>query len=222
MQRLVPFLLAAVAVGVLAAASAEAADTYNGRRLAERWCAACHAIERNAEVGDRGTTVCRDRRQVGGRCRRARLLLAEPASEDAGHRPQPRCGRRPCGLHCEPAPVTRTRKYSAMICISVAALIVGSSVALAGERAERGRRLLSENCATCHALGRTGQSPLPAAPPMRRIGERVNLDDLAERMREGLSSGHRDMPMFRFSRADALAIRSYLTSIQDYERDPEK
>ena len=45
MQRLVPFLLAAVAVSVLAAASADAADTYNGRRLAERWCAACHAID---------------------------------------------------------------------------------------------------------------------------------------------------------------------------------
>jgi hypothetical protein len=28
------------------------------------------------------------------------------------------------------------------------------------------------------------------------------MDELMVRMREGLSSGHRDMPMFRFSRED--------------------
>jgi hypothetical protein len=43
----------------------------------------------------------------------------------------------------------------------------------------------------------------------------MDLDELLRRMREGLSSGHRDMPMFRFSRSDAVAIRSYLTSIQE-------
>jgi hypothetical protein len=48
-----------------------------------------------------------------------------------------------------------------------------------------------------------------------RIGERMDMDELMTRMREGLSSGHRDMPMFRFSREDGRAIRSYLNTIQD-------
>jgi len=43
----------------------------------------------------------------------------------------------------------------------------------------------------------------------------MDLNELMARMREGLSSGHRDMPMFRFSREDARAIRSYLNSIRE-------
>jgi hypothetical protein len=43
----------------------------------------------------------------------------------------------------------------------------------------------------------------------------MDMDELMERMREGLSSGHRDMPMFRFSREDRRAIRSYLNTIQE-------
>jgi mono/diheme cytochrome c family protein len=96
-----------------------------------------------------------------------------------------------------------------------AALLVCTDFALADERAERGRALLTENCAQCHALGRTGESPLPSAPPFRRIGERMDMDELMARMREGLSSGHRDMPMFRFSLEDRRAIRSYLNTVQD-------
>ena len=87
--------------------------------------------------------------------------------------------------------------------------------AFADERAERGQLLLTEHCAQCHALGRTGESPVPSAPAFRRIGERMDIDELMARMREGLSSGHKDMPMFRFSREDARAIRSYLNTIQD-------
>jgi cytochrome c len=73
---------------------------------------------------------------------------------------------------------------------------------------------LSQHCADCHAIGRTGESPLPLAPPFRRIGERMDIGELMTRMREGLSSGHREMPMFRFSHEDARAIRSYLNWIQ--------
>jgi len=89
-----------------------------------------------------------------------------------------------------------------------------STSAFADERSNRGRALLAQHCAHCHAIGTTGESPLPLAPPFRRIGERMDMDELMTRMREGLSSGHRQMPMFRFSRDDRRAIRSYLNLIQ--------
>lgn len=104
---------------------------------------------------------------------------------------------------------------AAILFLPAAGLLISSTMALAEKRAERGRALLTEHCAHCHALGRTGESPLPTAPPFRRIGERADMDELMTRMREGLSSGHRDMPMFRFSREDGRAIRSYLNTIQD-------
>ena len=42
----------------------------------------------------------------------------------------------------------------------------------------------------------------------------VDLDDFTHRLREGLTSGHPDMPTFRFTREDARALTAYLRSIQ--------
>jgi hypothetical protein len=58
-------------------------------------------------------------------------------------------------------------------------------------------------CAPCHAIGTIGTSPHAAAPPFRHLGNRVDLDEFARRLREGVTSGHPDMPTFRFSREDA-------------------
>ena len=171
---------------------------------------------RRAKVGNNGSTaVFCDRTTAKSRCWRARAILAAPTSQDAGHGPQPRCISGSCCLHCKPAPMTCLRRYSTRIGVAATGLLICSHLAVADERAERGRLLLTQNCADCHALGRTGESPLPSAPPFRRIGERMDLNELMARMREGLSSGHRDMPMFRFSREDARAIRSYLNSIRE-------
>ena len=68
-------------------------------------------------------------------------------------------------------------------------------------------------CASCHAIATSGASPHPAAPPFRIIGRRIDIDDLYDKLREGLSSGHRDMPTFRFTREDARAVRVYLRTI---------
>jgi mono/diheme cytochrome c family protein len=53
----------------------------------------------------------------------------------------------------------------------------------------RGEGLLTSNCARCHAVGRTGNSTHPEAPPFRTLGQRYPIEVLAE----GLSSSHPDM-----------------------------
>jgi len=93
-------------------------------------------------------------------------------------------------------------------------ILVWCADAFGADRTDRGRTLLAQHCAGCHAIGRTGPSPLPAAPAFRTIGDRLDFEELFERMREGLSSGHKEMPTFRFDEEDAHAIRSYLHSIQ--------
>jgi cytochrome c len=52
------------------------------------------------------------------------------------------------------------------------------------------------------------------APAFRDLGNRVDLDDFTQQLREGLTSGHPDMPTFRFTREDARALTAYLRSIQ--------
>jgi len=99
--------------------------------------------------------------------------------------------------------------------IMLLAVLLVASPAAAQELAARGHALLSEMCASCHAIEKSGASPHPAAPPFRVISRRFEIDDLYEKLREGLSSGHRDMPTFRFTREDARAVRAYLREIAE-------
>jgi cytochrome c len=79
----------------------------------------------------------------------------------------------------------------------------------------RGHALLASNCSRCHAIERSGRSPHQEAPAFRTLSQRYPIDSLAEALAEGLSTGHPDMPEFRFEIQDVDAILAYLRSIQD-------
>ncbi len=86
--------------------------------------------------------------------------------------------------------------------------------ALAQSPAQRGRALLQEHCASCHAIGKIGKSAHEAAPAFRTLGRSFDLDRFARRLQRGLEPGHPDMPAFRFGEADARAVSAYLRTIQ--------
>jgi cytochrome c len=79
--------------------------------------------------------------------------------------------------------------------------------------AKRGAALAERMCGSCHAVGRTGESPHIGAPPFRNLDRRLDIDSFMQRLREGLTSGHPDMPTFRFTRQDARAFLAYLRSV---------
>ena len=84
---------------------------------------------------------------------------------------------------------------------------------------QQARALLKEFCGRCHAVGRTGQSPHPYAPPFRDLGENKLYDEnFSQRLQNGLSSIHPDMPTFHFSQRDAGAVLEYLRAIQSKSR----
>jgi cytochrome c len=98
-------------------------------------------------------------------------------------------------------------------------LLAGLSAVRAEEgapnpRERQGRALAERMCAQCHAIGKDGSSPHVGAPAFRELSRRVDLDRFSSRLREGLMSGHPDMPTFRFTREDAGALVAYLRSIQ--------
>ena len=84
----------------------------------------------------------------------------------------------------------------------------------AAQDLKRGEALLARNCASCHAVGRTGDSPQKLAPTFRSLGQRYPIESLEEALGEGIMSGHPDMPEFSFNAADVGAIIAYLNSIQ--------
>jgi cytochrome c len=77
-----------------------------------------------------------------------------------------------------------------------------------------GLALAERMCAQCHAIGPIGASAHSSAPAFRDLDRRIDLDGFTGQLREGLVSGHPDMPTFRFSREDARALTAYLRTIQ--------
>ena len=79
---------------------------------------------------------------------------------------------------------------------------------------KHGEELLVKNCASCHAVGRNGESSNKLAPPFRTLGQRYPVESLEESLGEGIMSGRPDMPEFKFDARDVGAIIVYLKSIQ--------
>ena len=94
------------------------------------------------------------------------------------------------------------------------ALLILGSAAQAQDPARHGRALLKEFCARCHAIGKTGKSPMRGALPFRTLGHSFDLDHFSRLLERGMSSSHPAMPEFKFSEDDARAVRAYLQSIQ--------
>jgi cytochrome c2 len=78
---------------------------------------------------------------------------------------------------------------------------------------QTGASLVEANCGACHATARQDASRHPQAPPFRDLHLRYDVVDLMEALVEGLSSGHPDMPEFKFEPEQAAAIVAYLQSL---------
>jgi cytochrome c len=96
----------------------------------------------------------------------------------------------------------------------VAAVFVAAIPAGAAEDLKLGAALLTKNCGSCHAVGRSGDSPRKDAPAFRTLGKRYPIESLEEALGEGIMSGHPDMPEFTFDADEVGAIIAYLKSIQ--------
>jgi cytochrome c len=92
--------------------------------------------------------------------------------------------------------------------------VVFAGTANAQNSERRGRAVVLEFCARCHATGKTGNSPHASAPPFRTLGRSFDLDQFPRLLERGISSGHPDMPEFKLSADDALAVSVYLRTIQ--------
>ncbi len=93
--------------------------------------------------------------------------------------------------------------------------------AYAGGDAAAGGDMAGALCARCHAVGLTGESPLPEAPPFRTFSQLWPLESLDEALAEGIMVGHPrfEMPVFEFSVNEVADLMAYLESIQTAPAD---
>lgn len=107
-----------------------------------------------------------------------------------------------------------------MLALGVMLITSGNVVAepASEAKAQQGLAILQKNCARCHALGATGTSPHPQAPPFRDVVNRYPVEDLEESLAEGIVSGHPDMPEFTFDADQIDAIVAYLNDLKAKEK----
>ena len=79
----------------------------------------------------------------------------------------------------------------------------------------QGETIATSLCATCHAVGREGDSPHADAVPFRQISWMYPVEALAEPLSEGIVVGHPDMPEWQFEPKDIDALLAYIESIQE-------
>lgn len=79
---------------------------------------------------------------------------------------------------------------------------------------QRGQALAQTLCASCHAVGRAGQSPLRNAPAFRTLHLRYPVENLAESLAEGITTAHPGMPQFRFEEDQIGDLLAYLRSLE--------
>ena len=102
--------------------------------------------------------------------------------------------------------------------LAPAAQRAAAPAATAAERIAKGEELAKTYCASCHAVGRTGDSPAPPAPPFRTLASLYSLDTLEEALAEGILVGHPMMPEFKFSPGQIEALIAYLRTVQKHAR----
>jgi mono/diheme cytochrome c family protein len=102
-----------------------------------------------------------------------------------------------------------------LLILGFVAMTAGAACAQPRAAERRGEAILSQKCAMCHAIGRSGRSPHAVAPPFRTLSRRYPLEALEEALGEGLMTGHPDMPEFVFQPHEIGAIIAYLRSIQE-------
>jgi mono/diheme cytochrome c family protein len=115
--------------------------------------------------------------------------------------------------------VVRTRriKMPALVpaAVAMAAMLSGPTAAAEAESVIDGRALLEKNCGRCHAIDRSGRSPLAQAPPLREIYRQRPDERLEFEFAEGMGSRHPGMPQIQFSSEEIAAILTYLGGIAD-------
>jgi len=92
---------------------------------------------------------------------------------------------------------------------------VAMSASASGQSKLAGQALAERLCAKCHAIDKTGHSPLKKAPPFRVIANRYSVWLLQEALAEGIVTGHEAMPEFTLKPdeiADLLTFMDTLTA----------
>ena len=98
--------------------------------------------------------------------------------------------------------------------LAVAIALLGSAAWASPASIDAGRRLAQAQCAACHAVGKSGDSRVPAASPFRVLTVRNPTKSLDEIVAGVLLTNHPGMPRFSGSDDQIRTLIDYLDTLQ--------
>ena len=108
----------------------------------------------------------------------------------------------------------RTKVVSTAL-LALAMCLCAGTVRAEADGVQRGREFARANCARCHAIERSGDSPLKSAPPFRTLHQRYPVEYLEESLAEGMVTGHSEMPEFRLEPDQIADFIDFLKSLEE-------
>jgi cytochrome c len=111
----------------------------------------------------------------------------------------------------------RCQVVKAAQCVVIVTAVFGGIVTAQAQlspSAQRGMTFARANCSRCHAVDKVSPSPLAVAPPFRTLLNRYPVESLEEAFREGIVTGHRNMPEFKLDPDQAGDLVNFLTSLK--------
>ncbi len=110
---------------------------------------------------------------------------------------------------------SRKGRSSWPMSLSATVLLLSSVSAVALEpNAQRGQTFVRANCAQCHSIDKISVSPLKIAPPFRTLHLQYPVENLAEALAEGITTGHPSMPEFQLDPGQVSDVIAYLQSLE--------
>ena len=103
---------------------------------------------------------------------------------------------------------------AAMMALAVLAVSGANAAEALSPAAQRGLTFVRTNCASCHAIGKAGDSRLKIAPPLRVLHLRYPVENLSEAFAEGIVTGHPTMPEFQLEPDQISDVIAYLKSLE--------
>ncbi|HEX7761202.1 MAG TPA: c-type cytochrome [Caulobacteraceae bacterium] len=83
-----------------------------------------------------------------------------------------------------------------------------------GPQAQAGGAFVARSCAGCHAVGVSGASTDPAAPPFRRLAATRSPAALAEALGKVAEHGHVQMPPIYTTQDERTNVLAYLAQLK--------
>jgi mono/diheme cytochrome c family protein len=179
--------------------TADAAQIEDGRAIAERNCAACHAI---GPDGDSPNPAAPWFRSLLSRYKAEVLATELIEGMRVAHAPMPQ-------FQFNPAATDSLIAYLRSV-----------------QTRDPGQALAEQRCARCHAIGATGTSPYPGAQPFRNLGRRWWRGQLRDALKTGIIVEHDKadarVPPMKLNDAEIDALLAYLESIATKENPAPK